>query len=455
MAYLQATTTANSGFYTFASLPLASENAGSTMYTVDQGPVWSDGSNWNAIASGIQPVGADPNGTADSTAALQTWATRGSGTSGVPTYLPPGNYKTLDTIVFSGLGLICQGSGATRSKINLQTAGIPGIRLNIGDSVGTPCGYLADLGVIGPAANPTDFKAGILWDSTKGFNTVRTDVGNFDIGYDFINNCFNSSLYNPSCHRFASCNVGIYLRGFDGAFQAGNDISIYDPILSNKLGAVVVGPGGGYHFFGGQFGTSGLAANRDDLAAIMLGVVYDTVLQTGIGSLTTGGCTADFTGLSIEGVNRAWFIQMYDEITAGFYNIGFTPSVAGANAALGILKMQNAKNSQIDFGGCLSIQAGGVLQTAVASFSGGGTGLLVREGPWNQGAITVNGSGLGTKVMLSLAQQSTTPSVGIGSGRRSSLPFQMLGQMWLRGSTSTGGVLQFAVDNTGTTWNPV
>jgi len=386
---------------------------------------------------------------------MQNWANLG--VLGQPLFLPPGNYKINSTLSFSGLSLICQGAGSNVSRIFQTTAGIPGVRLNItGDGVATPCGYFSDIGVIGPVANPTDFQARILFDACRGFNTLRTDVGNFDIGYDFKNNCFNSSLYSPSCHRFNSCNIGIYLRGFDTQFNAGNDISIYDAILSNKLGCVVIGPNsGGYHFFGGQLGTSGLATNRDDLGAIMLGVTYDAVLQTGVGLLTTGGCTADFSGLSIEGVNRMWFIQSYDEDTCGFYNMGFTPSQTGANAALGILKMQNAKNSQFDFGGCLSIQAGGILQTAIASFAGGGSALCVREGPWQQGSLTVNGSGVSTRVMQSLAQQSNATSIGIGSARRSNLPIQMLGQMWLRGSTSTGGVLQFCTDNTGTTWTAI
>jgi hypothetical protein len=405
----------------------------------------------------LQPTGADATGTVDSTTSLQNWINSLTST-GRPGWLPAGTYKINDTLVASGQSLILQGSGALTTKIVQTTAGKVGIRFNItGDGLATPCGYAADFSIAGPAANPTDFQSGILLDSCRGFDLIRTDVSNFDIGYDFKNNCFNSALYSPSVRRYSSCNIGINLRGMEGAqFQSGNDISIFNAKIFGKLGSVVIGPNsGGFHFFGGQFGSSGLTTNRDDLGNIMLGVQYDSVLQSGTGTLTTGACSADFHGISIEGVTRTWFIQCYDQITATFDSLGYTPSVTGADAALGILKCTNAQQTQLAFIGAHQIQSGGVLQTAIASFAGGGSALAIYEELWQQGSLTVNGVGVGARVMQSLGQQSNATSVSISYARRANLGQIMLGQMWLRGSTTTGGVLQYCTDNAGTTWSSV
>jgi len=417
--------------------------------------------NWTEIPysnpSGMyrRPSNVDPNGVSDSTTGLQNWIN--AGIAGDPLWLPAGAYKVSDTLVASGKSLIMQGSGALITSI-MAPAGKVGLRLNItGDGIATPSGYVADIAIIGPAANPTDFNSGILMDSCRGFDLVRTDVQNFDIGYDFKNNCFNSALYSPSCRRYSSCNVAINLRGREGGnFQSGNDISIFNPKFFAKLGAVVIGPNsGGFHFFGGQFGSSGLTSNRDDLGNVMLGVQYDSVLQTGTGTLTTGACSVDFHGVSLEGITRTWFIRCYDQITATFDSLGYTPSVTGSDAALGILKCTNAQQTQLAFIGAQQIQAGGVLQTAVASFAGGGSALGIYEELWQQGSLTVNGSALSALAMQSLGQQSNATSVSISHARRANLGQIMLGQMWLRGSTSTGGVLQFCTDNIGTTWAAV
>jgi hypothetical protein len=432
--------------------------AGSTAYASDMGPAMFNGATWQSVSGTVAPTNVDATGVSDSTAGLQAWINILTSTGAIG-FLPAGTYKITDTLVASGNSIVLQGAGALTTKIVQATSGKTGFRVNItGDGLATPCGYISDISVIGPAANPTDFKSGFLLDTCRGFDLVRCYVSNFDIGYDFINNCFNSAFYSCSTHRFGSCNIGMNLRGIEGAaFQAGNDISIFNPKFFGKLGAVVIGPNsGGYHFFGGQFGSTGLTANRDDLGNIMLGVVYDTVLQTGTGSLTTGSCTVDFNGLSIEGVTRTWFIQCYDEITAGFNNMGYTPSVTGANAALGLIKCTNAKQTQLVFQGGQSIQAGGVFQTAIASFAGGGSALgILEDCLWHQGSLTVNSVGVSALAMQSLGQQSNATSVSIAHARRANLGQIMLGQMWLRGSTSTGGVLQFCVDNAGTTWSAV
>jgi hypothetical protein len=130
--------------------------------------------------------------------------------------------------------------------------------------------------------------------------------------------------------------------------------------------------------------------------------------------------------------------------------------VTGANAALGLIKCTNAKQTQLVFQGGQSIQAGGVFQTAIASFAGGGSALgILEDCLWHQGSLTVNSVGVSALAMQSLGQQSNATSVSIAHARRANLGQIMLGQMWLRGSTSTGGVLQFCVDNAGTTWSAV
>lgn len=396
--------------------------------------------------------GVDMTGVADSTTAMQNWLN--AGIAGDPLLFTLGTPKISDELVASGSGLICLGMGINRSVITQSVANKNGIRFQIPGG-GAPCGFFSNVGVVGPAANPTDLKAAFVLDASPGFKLDACDAGNFDIGVTFVNNNYNAKLYDFSCHRFNSCNVGIYLRGFDTGFEAGNDISFYDAVLSNRLANVIIGPGGGYHFFGGQFGTSGLAADRDDLAAIMLGIQYDSVVQSGTGTTTTGSCTGDFNGLSIEGVNRAWFIQSYDENTASFLNMGYTPSVTGLAAALGLFSAVNSKSSIFVFDGSQSIQNGGVFKTAIARITGAQSALCLREAPWQQGALTVNGVSRGRGTMRTLGAEAGVPQVSHGWCRTGSLPVYMMGNVWLRPSAASGAAVPQYSNDGGNTWQNI
>jgi hypothetical protein len=389
------------------------------------------------------PEGADPNNSADSTAAMQKWAN--AATAGDPCWLPDGTFKMADTLTFTGSNAIAvEGSGARRSIINLTAANKSVVRVALNAGSAQPTGHIKNITAKGPTANAVTGQAAWLLDATQGFMLERTDAINMDMGYDMINNCYNATLMAVSASRFFSCNVGINLRV---GSQNGSDHTIIAPLLFTKLAAFhVAGSGGGYHVFGGQAGCGGDGTDNDNLGVVILGKDYTS-------GTVGGGGNFQWIGVSFEGFQRMWGVRYFADVSSEF-EVDFNASATGANAALGLVKMTGAGNPIHSYRNC-SIANGSTFKTALFNTDfAGNANQAVEEGAWRSGAHTVNGVAKAAMSFKGLyastyAGDYTCNAYGF---HRDDVAVLRLGKTWFRSGPIFGdGKLQYSTDQ-GVTW---
>ena len=373
-------------------------------------------------------VPIDNTGKVDVTDALNAWLAKGIA-NGDPLFLPAGTYRTRDELVASGRdgdGIFLFGAGPQRSLIkpdgNHHAAlrvQIPGVRLKGRvQGIGARCDA--------PLPDAPTGAAGFVVDGTPLLVLADLEAVGFDIGFDLINNCYNSAAYNLSTPRFDSVNCGLNLR--EGV-QSGSDLNFYNATLRGRRHALcIAGRGGGYHFYGGHWSAnaSGLP-NGDGFGCIQLG--YDYVTQQelgGVGSLL-------FSGIGIEGPKNCWMVRSFGKVVAHFNQFSFLAS-ADRNLCLGIMKLTAAENGTITFQGC-NIGSGRYANETIFSVEGHFDSFAMTEGAWNcargtelagrvQGemwlpSLALHAQGWGGNHKVGVGQWTTTgktPMVLIGGG---------------------------------------
>lgn len=288
----------------------------------------------------------DRTGESDVTDALNAWLDAGIA-NGDPMFLPAGTYRTGDELVAEGRmddTMFLMGAGTRRAVIAPTRNTHDGLRVRIPGARAK--GRLQGIGVASTAPLPDtpNGRAAFVVDDTPLLILSDLDAMGFDIGFDFVNNCFNCAGYNIATPRFDTVNCGLNLRE---CIQSGSDLHFYNTSFGGRRHAVAIaGRGGGYHFFGGQWGANTAALPLgDDFGVIQLG--YDYASQSVLGGLGP----ILFSGLAIEGPKNSWMIRSFEEVVATFNQFSFLAS-ARTDRCLGILKMTEAHNSVLTFTGC-------------------------------------------------------------------------------------------------------
>ena len=211
--------------------------------------------------------------------------------------------------------------------------------------------------------------------------------------------------------------------------QSGSDLHFYNTSFGGRCHAVAIaGRGGGYHFFGGQWGANDAGRPRGDgFGVIQLG--YDYASQSELGGLGP----ILFSGLAIEGPKNCWMIRSFDEVVATFNQFSFLASARSAQC-LGLLKMTSAQNSVLTFSGC-NIGRSFFARDKVVEIEGDWASFMLSEGAWHcahgtlladvpQGqmwlpSLARHMLGWGSEYAFGIGQSSTgekTPMVHIGGG---------------------------------------
>ncbi|MCA0755707.1 glycoside hydrolase family 55 protein [Paenibacillus sp. N4] len=289
--------------------------------------------------------GAKGDGIADDTQSLQA-AMNEAGRSGKVLYVPKGSYKHSATLVAGANDFRMFGDGTpTVFKPTYSNADgiVFGLSTNTpqSGSGSKPSGWAKDFAVIGPAPKPNTNSAGIKLNGIRQFRVENTNVTNFDIGYDLVNNCFGSSFHNIRA-VWTGLNVGINLRT---GLQSGNDIQFYNVWVGGEKAAVhISGFCGGFQFWGGQFGnTQRTAASTgipvDERGVVIIGKDYVTGELGGVANVT-------IEGVDIEGFQEAWVIRTFSPVDISLRGLGIN-SYDQTRPGIGVLKMENAGPSTV------------------------------------------------------------------------------------------------------------
>jgi hypothetical protein len=394
----------------------------------------------------------DPNGSADSTAGLNAFCALLAST-GDPGFLPPGTYRTTAEVVYPNGYLYFIGAGPARCVIKPDANTYNGVRINAGTGTGLggslrPQGIVGGFCVRGPNASPPqNGKAGFVLDATTQCVVRDVLVEGFDIGFDQINNCFNSNYENI----FTSRNVGTVNVGYNARTdnQNGCDICFYNAQLTGKLAAMCFsGTGGGYRVFGGSFGTSQTAV-LDKLGVITMGWNYISDVEAGgLGSML-------FTGLHIEGWRGQHAFRVYGSVTFGVQGTGFNPSASDVPAS-GIVHHSNAQGSSQtwlhnDIGN------GYFSSNAVATITGENDDFQMLELGWASSSMaSVGGTSRNRSWMKSLLRTSNTFQGGDPKWMRGlsyysdAYPVLLLGRMHVKPDAGAG---TWAQSFDGTNWD--
>ncbi|MCA0755708.1 glycoside hydrolase family 55 protein [Paenibacillus sp. N4] len=291
-----------------------------------------------------EDFGVSGNGLFDDTAKLQA-AFNEAAQSGLMLYVPKGTYKHTSPLFADGNDFRMFGDGTQtvfKPTYSNADAIVIGNRSNTSmrGSGSKPSGWAKDFAVIGPAPKPNTKSTGIKLNGMRQFRVENTYVSNFDIGYDLINNCFGSSFHNIRA-LWAGLNVGVNLRT---GLQSGNDIQFYNAWLGGEIAAVhISGDGGGYQFWGGQFGNAEKAANSkvpdDQRGVVILGKDYHTNKLGGVANVTV-------EGVDIENFKYGWAFRAFYEVDLSLRGLGVYANDT-KNFPRGFLKMDNAGASNI------------------------------------------------------------------------------------------------------------
>lgn len=270
--------------------------------------------------------------TFDSTASLNA-AIIDANTKGVELRIPAGTYKTTSPLVFASANVRISGDGGTSTKIK-PTGNFDAFV--IGSNSGySNSGYLKDIAIEGASARPTGFKAAVKIDGMRQFDISNVTIDNYDIGFDFINDCSGSMVTNPRTGE--GVNVGVNLRT---GLQSGNDIAFINPWLYGEVASVhIAGDCGGFRFFSGQYSGNKHSGTApiDERGLFTIGKDYITGAIGMVGNISI---QSDF-----EGFPYCWAIRVYDQANITLSSCEAKPFDA---PAIGFLKMSNAKQSKVN-----------------------------------------------------------------------------------------------------------
>lgn len=290
----------------------------------------SSGGRLNAKEYGAKRLEDFPN--FDSTAILNA-AIIEANSKGMELRIPAGSYKITNSLVSASANVKISGDGGTSTKIkpvgNFDA-------FVIGSNSGySNSGFLKDIAIEGATPRPSGFKAGVKIDGMRQFDIRNVTVDNYDIGFDFINDCSGSMVTNPRTGE--GVNVGVNLRT---GTQSGNDISFNNPWLYGEVAPVhIANDCGGFRFSNGQFSGnkhSGTAPN-DERGLFIIGKDYITGTIGMVGNINI---QSDF-----EGFQYCWAIRVYDQANITLMSCEARPFDA---PAIGFLKMSNAKQSKVN-----------------------------------------------------------------------------------------------------------
>lgn len=336
----------------------------------------------------------DRTGTVDATSALNAFF-QSMITHGDEGYLGAGIFKTSGELAIVGTSTTFGGlRGAGSATIIKPAAGnYHGLRINIDGALNRKS-PVSGITIIGQASSlPTNGKAGFILDATTLMPVYDVEVSGFDIGFDLINNCYNSSFYNPSVPRFDGCNCGLNLRS---GLQSGSDISIYNSMLfGHNMAVNIEGGGGGFHFFGGEWSARNVSPTiSDDLGVLTMGKVY---VADGSGSVTNGPYQVQLNGISMEGWQDIWAIRTWREFELTLSGCTFQ-ATAATHVARGFIKMNDPQNFRLRAMGCrlgqgtYLVDPTSMVQSAGSAFSAAGT---IDEDTWSSETCVCNGQTTG------------------------------------------------------------
>ena len=394
------------------------------------------------------------DGTGDNTTALNSFFAL-LASSGDPGRLEPGTYRTTAGLVYPAGILSLRGSGIRNTIIAPAAATYHGLRIAAGTANGlggsiVPQGSVGGFTVRGPSTTLTKngFAAFVL-DATTQAIVSEILVEGFDIGFDQINNCYNSTWRNCFTSRnVGTVNVGMNCRTDN---QNGCDINYYDMQLTGIETALCIsGTGGGYRFYGGSFGTTSTAIN-DKYGVITQGWNY-------VGDIEAGGLGAIiFSGLHIEGWYGRHAFRSYGSSSFSVQGSGFNPSANTGNIPPGLYKHTNMAGAKCSWIGN-SVGSGTFSGAQICQLTGNNDSMTLTEWDWTSNACTVNGVARSPEWMRSLMTESNLANTSYQRGithycdaANGGLPVLVLGRQHLR---ANGDGAWYQSDNGGTSWAP-
>ena len=344
------------------------------------------------------------DGTGDNTAALNGFFAL-LASSGDPGALEAGTYRTAAELLLPAGAMSLQGAGSRRCVIAPASNTYHGLRCaTSGNQQAADMGrHVGGFAVQGPdGALPVNGKAAFVLDASPQATVSDIEARNYDIGFDLINNCFNTTFYGLRTDRTGQRPVNCAINIREGA-QSGSDLNFYDAQVSGKAVAVcMAGNGGGYRFLGFSIGTVGSTPNPDTHGVFTIGYDYasDAALA-GVGSVI-------LLGGHVEGWRNRYMIRSYGANTATVQCCGIVPSASAAGEqALGLLRATAAANSTFNFIGN-DVGGGGsyFANAAVMSLEGDNDDFNLNEVGWASNPMSVGGTAKGRGWLRTLGEYS-------------------------------------------------
>jgi hypothetical protein len=396
----------------------------------------------------MQPYSAAGDGVTDDTTSIQTAINDASAIHGM-VYFPKGTYLISRVLTTGSARWIAfQGEGCGNTII--LTANHSMIALIIGPgSVGSgskPGGWLRDMTISGPSSAPTTQSVGVQLNGMRQFICDSIEIGNFDIGFDAIRNCFGSSLNNCRIGFGQTVNVGINLRA---GVHSGNDLFFTNNWVDSAKAAVSVSPGfTNARFYGGQYSSS--PASADDTAGV---ITFGKDYTTGtVGGATMGGLL--FEGIDFEPVQNCWCIRGFADLSGGGHVRCCTVLANHASPGLGFLKQEYTGNTHQNKWWFEGLRFSGKFTNAalISNANSGSSAYISESGLSVTSPCTANGVNIaGDKMLMySLLVQSALTFLGRASYRAGGVTVEVIGGLMLR---NNGGKLECSSD--GSNWSAV
>lgn len=320
-------------------------------------------------------------------------------------FVPTGAYSMASGLNHPANTFRIRGCGPYATIFNFTDHANPG--LSAGDAAGTGYGSkVSDIQLNGPSAHPTSDGNPALQINGAPFTELHNIiVGNFDIGFDWINNCYGARCDLLQA-QYGSCNVACNLRV---GSQSGSDFVFTDCWFAGAVAGVYIAGGTGYHFYGGQL-SCGVGASPAPLAVVVVGKDYLTGTVSGSG-------TANFDGCDIEGF-LGYACQSYSTNGPIVFRGCTFLATQGTPFATGILNCSTAAASSFAFHDNILGNGTFTAASGMAVVAGANSNFSLVESGWaNQFPLTINGDSAAW--FTSLAEQSgiTAGTMGYGVGR--------------------------------------
>jgi hypothetical protein len=417
-------------------------------------PPVGTGSSGTGTASVRTPTNSgfavDKNGSGDNTNALnQFFALCAS--QGDRGFIEPGLYRTTAELLVPPGHAGIFGSGWRKTVIRPHSNTYHGVRMLGSWDFADHGMEIGGLGIISmDTANPPprNGKAGFILDRCPQALVENMLVDNFDIGFDSINNSYNSTWKHLRTNRsYTNVNCGINIRAGD---HSGSDWNLYDTQVSGwQTGICIAGSGGGYRFFGFSVGTNGMR-NSDKFGCITIGYDYASdAIRGGLGSMM-------FDGGHIEGWQNTYAFRGYGTADWSVRGVGFVPSSRqNGTLARGIYKHTNAGGSSTSW---ISNTCGaGYFQyDQVCYIENAGGGFLMNEQNWVSGSRNHSSGQLFGAWLQSLMQWSNLGGTNqqrgfwLADNPNTWQTMMGFGKIWLTHDNATGTIRKSL--NQGATW---